>query len=66
MNVKKSIQIAMAQRGMKQKDLAEALGVGDTTVSGFMNRENCSSQTIQRLAEVFQMKESEFIALGED
>lgn len=66
MNIGKSIRVALAQKDMTKTDLAAKLGIHLTGISQFSNRECVKSETIQKLANVFEMKVSEFVALGED
>lgn len=66
MNVGKSIKVALAKRGMKSGDLATALGVTPSTISVMSGRETCTGHALIRLSAVFEMKVSEFVALGED
>lgn len=65
MDVGKSIRVAMAMRGIRNNQLAERLQVTAATVSVMLSRHTCSGQTLQNLANTFDMKVSEFIALGE-
>lgn len=66
MNVGKSIRIALAMKGMKQKDLAEKLGIRAPSLSQLASQKSCTGDTISKLADAFDMPASEFIALGED
>ena len=66
MNIGKSIKVALAVKGMKAKDLASTLGVTAPTVSSMCIRETASGQMLIMLARSFDMKVSEFVALGED
>jgi DNA-binding Xre family transcriptional regulator len=65
MNTGKSIQIALVNKGWQKKDLAEKLGVTRSTVSNLVKSSTCTGQALDNLCEVFEMKVSEFIALGE-
>lgn len=65
MNIKKSIEVCLDDTGMMKKKLAEKLGVSVQTVSILCKSERCSTDMQVKLAEVFNMKVSEFIALGE-
>jgi DNA-binding Xre family transcriptional regulator len=65
MNTGKSIQIALVNKGWQKKDLAEKLGVTRSTVSNLVKSSTCTGQALDNLCEVFEMKASEFIALGE-
>lgn len=66
MNVGKSIKVALAKREMRSGDLAKILGVTPQTVSTMSSRSTCTGQMLIRLAQSFDMKVSEFVALGED
>ena len=66
MNVGKSIKVALAKREMRSGDLAKILGVTPQTVSTMSGRATCTGQMLIHLAQSFDMKVSEFVALGED
>lgn len=66
MNVGKSIKVALAKREMRSGDLAKILGVTPQTVSNMSSRATCTGQMLIHLAQSFDMKVSEFVALGED
>ena len=66
MNIGKSTRIAMAMRGMRSKDLAKVLGVTQSSMSVLLARETSTGGQIKNLAAAFDMKVSEFVALGED
>lgn len=66
MNLGKSIQIARAKRGLQVKELAEKLGMKPTSLSQLSSQDSCTGATLQKLAKAFDMKVSEFVALGED
>lgn len=66
MNVGKSIKVAMAKRDMTPKMLAEKMGVTRQYVGNMMGSQTVGVGTINKLCEVFGMKASEFVALGED
>lgn len=66
MHIGKSIRVAMAMRGLRRPQVAERLQVTGPTVSTMLSRQTCSGQTLQALANIFGMKVSEFVALGED
>lgn len=65
MNVGKSLKIALAQKGMKQNALAAQLGVTTVWISRLANSEKAGTTTVEKLAAAFDMKISEFVALGE-
>lgn len=66
MNVGKSVRVAMAKRDMKPKALCELMGSSRQYVGQLMSNEQAGAGTINKLAEIFEMKVSEFIGLGED
>lgn len=66
MNVGKSIKVALAQKCMSQAELAKRMGLTHTWVSALANKPKASTATLEALADQFDMKVSEFLALGED
>jgi transcriptional regulator with XRE-family HTH domain len=66
MNLGKSINIARAKHGLLVKELAERLGMSPTSLSQLTAQTSCTGATLQKLAKAFDMKVSEFVALGED
>jgi DNA-binding Xre family transcriptional regulator len=65
MNLSKSLKIALAMRGLTQKQLGELSGLGAVTLSYMSRVGQCSTTTLQAICNVLEMKASEFIALGE-
>lgn len=66
MNIGKSIKIALAMRDMKQNQLAEKLDKTPRWINQLANSGSASTATIEMLAGAFDMKASEFVALGEE
>lgn len=66
MNIGKSIKVALAKNGMRGKELAEKLGVTQSTVSLMTSRETATGSMLKHLADVFEMSVSEFVKLGEE
>jgi plasmid maintenance system antidote protein VapI len=66
MDVGKSIRIALAQRNINRVTLAKMMDCAPPGVSQMCNRPSIRTDTLKKLAKVFGMKVSEFIALGED
>lgn len=66
MNLKKSIQVALALKQMRQGDLAKAIGMRASSLSASAQRNSCSLQVLERIAGALGMTVSEFVALGED
>tara|TARA_R110000782_G_C14819187_1_gene413753 strand:- start:19922 stop:20116 length:195 start_codon:yes stop_codon:yes gene_type:complete len=64
MNIKKSIRVCLAVKGMTMPELAEKLEVSITRV--YRLADNPTALTINRIAGAFGMKASEFLALGEE
>ena len=65
MNISKSIQACLDEAGIQKKTLAKRLGVTKQTVSALMKGETCSPRMLVLLSEVFELKVSEFVELGE-
>ena len=65
MDIGKSIRVACAMKDMTQKELAEASNISDATISYIVNGKSCKEQMLKNIAGAFEMKVSEFIALGE-
>jgi DNA-binding Xre family transcriptional regulator len=65
MNVGKSIKVALAKKGLKQKDLADLMGIKPPSVSALAGQKSCSGETLEKLAAALDLPVSEFIALGE-
>ena len=65
-NVSTSILLACAKKRWSQKDLSRVSGVSRTAISNIVSGKNdCSMKTLGALAGAFDMKGSEFLALGE-
>ena len=65
MNLKKSMTMAMAITGIQNKQIAGELSTTPQQVSSWCIKGAISQVSIIKLAQVFDMKVSEFIALGE-
>lgn len=65
MDIKQSINIALAKQGEKAPWLADKLGITRQALNQAMNNGSASSKRIEEMAKVFNMPVSEFIALGE-
>lgn len=66
MNIKKSIKVAMAMKGIPtQEALANKSGVDKMTISGAVNNKKTSLSTIKKIADALEYSMSDFIALGE-
>lgn len=66
MNAGKSIKVALAKREMSQKELAEKMKTSTPYISQLVGRDHIGMGTVILLADAFEMKVSEFLALGED
>lgn len=66
MDISKSIRLALAHKNMSKTALAKALGRKLPSVTQLCSRDIVKSDMIQKLSDVFEMKVSDFIKLGED
>ena len=66
MNIGKSIEIMLIRKGWSKGDLAKKLGASRSTVSTLCGNPTCGGSMLQKLAGVFGMEVSDFIAVGED
>lgn len=66
MNLAKSLKIALAQKELRQKDLADKLNVSDQLISRWAIKGTISPSNLEALCSVLDMPVSEFVALGED
>lgn len=66
MDLGKAIRVALAQRDMSQLDLAQKMGTGAANISAIISRGSSTTETIKRLADIFELKVSDFIKLGEE
>lgn len=66
MNIKKSIDIAIALRETSNTEVAKSLKMTKQAFSQMKARENLTMKTVESLAGAFGMSASEFIHLGED
>lgn len=62
----KQIKVELVERGMEQKDLAEAIGIERATLSRYMtNRRPMPMQTFFAVAEAFGLSPRELMARAE-
>ncbi len=67
MNIGRSIGVGIALRNIKSKDIASNLGVTQVTVSNWrQSKRDPSVENIEKMAELFGVKVSTFIAWGEE
>lgn len=65
MNLSKSMRLAIAENGIKHKDLAKHLGVSNRQISHWLKSGSIKPVHLIAVADYFGMKVSEFVALGE-
>lgn len=66
MNVGKSIKHALVKKGMNQTQLAAQMHRTRVWVNQLANSRSASMATVESLAAAFDMKVSDFLALGEE
>lgn len=66
MNIKRSINVAIAMSGMKKNEFAAKIGISKQRLYSLTLQKSVKMETVEKLAAGFGMKPSEFIALGED
>jgi DNA-binding Xre family transcriptional regulator len=66
MNIGKSLKIALLQNDMEQADLANRMGIHQSNISRIACCKTITTETLERIAKAFDMKVSEFVAIGED
>lgn len=63
----KALRIALAQKNMKRKVLADAVGISENYASRLaVGNSVIQGELLNKIAAAFGMKVSEFVALGED
>lgn len=65
MVIRKAARVALAKADKDQKWLAGELKVHESQLSTWINSKSLKSSVIERMAKVFDMSLSEFLALGE-
>jgi len=65
MNIKKSLNIALAKKGIKKGEFAEKLGVSRARLYAMQNQKRVNPETLTKLSKALDMEVSEFIALSE-
>ena len=65
MDIRKSLNKALAEKDINRVQLAEIMGVSRQRVYAIALQKSVRHETITELAAAFDMKVSEFIALGE-
>lgn len=66
MNIGKSIDIAIAKKGISKRELAKRMGMAPDQVSRLRNKTSCTGDMFDKLSEALNMPISEFIKLGEE
>lgn len=66
MNIGKSLKMALLKNDMEQADLADKVGIHQSNISKISCGKTITTETLARLAGAFNMKVSEFVAIGED
>lgn len=66
MDLRKSLRVAIALKGVRNIDVAEYLGITPQQITNWLREGNINSQNITKLCAYFEMQASEFIALGEE
>lgn len=65
-NAGESLINALYLNNMMQKELAVLVGTTPSMISRWTKRKNLRTATINRISAAFNMRPSEFIALGEE
>lgn len=65
MHTGRSLKVALAQRDQTIGWMADQMGVSRQRISKIANSDTATPRTIRRMSEIFNLKCSEFIALGE-
>lgn len=66
MDIGKSLKMALIKNNMEQSDLATKIGIHQSNISKISCGKTITTETLSRLATAFNMKVSEFVAIGED
>lgn len=67
LDTSKALRIALAQRNMSRKELAERIGITQNHMSRLSTGSvMIQGETLNKIAAALLMKASEFLALGED
>lgn len=65
MNLRKSVNIALANNDMTKKELAAKMGISRTRLYSILGQKRMNPDTMEMLANAFEMKVSALIELGE-
>jgi len=64
-DLKKSLRMSIAERGIKNKELAKGLGVTPQQITTWLRTGVMTNSNILKISNFFNIQASEFIALGE-
>ncbi len=65
MDLSKSLRLAIADKGVKHKDLAKQLGTTSQQVSNWLKSGAIKQTSLVSISEALGLSVSEFVALGE-
>lgn len=65
MNLKRSIETALAQKGIKKKDLAKGIGIHQAALSRILAKNQCTQSMLEASAKYLGMQVSDLVKLGE-
>ena len=65
MDLGKSLRVAMARKGIKNKELAEHMGVHTAHITTWRREGSIGRDNLVAIADYFEMPVSEFVKLGE-
>ncbi len=65
-NLGKALKIALIKKGMKGKELAEAMDVAPSSISIWIAKGNMNQSNLIQICINLDMKVSEFVRLGEE
>lgn len=66
MDTGKAIKIALAQRGMKQRQLAEKMGVNPVYICRICNKTSIGMSALKSVAKALDISVLDLMKLGED
>ena len=65
MDIKKSIETALANVGKRKGDLSEGIGISAARLSHIQKQNDCKRGELESMSGFFDMSVSSFIGLGE-
>jgi len=66
MNIKRSVAIACAIKGINQTEAAQSSGLSQPQLSAIISKGSCTTPILEKLAKGVGYTVSEFVALGEN